>query len=245
MIASSEVVGSEQPKSVLIGYRLEWRPGDYVYQTPENYAKEVGTESARVRGLYTAPQSGCPAEIEVYKGWCWQIPGKLLYPSLKGFVPLYLGPVIHEPPVEKGPAIEVIGCALVAFKANVSLQRSPQVLLGKRAKAEGLGLWVMPGGKQDPGETPEECVRREIKEEVGVSNLIGLTPVSFAYYGGESSDKKYLMLYYAAYVAGEEPRVVAHHEFSELRWFDVDMLPAEMWQSDRDAIAATLRVRPR
>ena len=237
-------IASVPDHSVVVGYRLEWRPGDYVYYTLEDYAKETKTQSARVCGLYKNPQPGCSTDIEVYRGWCWQRPGKLLYPSLKGFVPLYLGPIVHEPPAEKGPAIDLIGCALVAFKATVPLRNCPQVLLGKRNKAEGKDLWVLPGGKQDVNESPDECVRREIKEEVGVSRLVGLKPVSFSY-NDESPTRKFLMLYYTAYVAGEEPKIVAHHEFSDLRWFDVDALPAEMWQSDRNAIASTLMMRPK
>jgi hypothetical protein len=53
------------------------------------------------------------------------------------------------------------------------------------------------------------------------------------------------MLYFTAYVAGEEPYIAAANEFSDLRWFDVDMLPVQMWQSDRDAIANALLMRPK
>ena len=143
-----------------------------------------------------------------------------------------------------GRAIDIIGCALVAFKADVPRYRPPQVLLGKRKKEEGFDLWVLPGGKQEANESPEACVRRETKEEIGVSRLISLCPVSFSY-NSETPDRKFLMLYFAAYIAGEEPRIVADHEFSDLRWFDVDALPSEMWQSDRDAIANTLMMRPK
>lgn len=150
------------------------------------------------------------------------------------------------PPVqaEATKAIDLIGCALVALKASVPLRHSPHVLLGRRKKAEGLDLWVLPGGKQDSNESPEDCVRRETKEEIGVSRLVGLRPVSFSY-NSENPNRKFLMLYFTAYVAGEEPKIVAEHEFSDLRWFSVDALPAEMWQSDRDAITNTLLMRPR
>lgn len=141
-------------------------------------------------------------------------------------------------------AIDLIGCALVALKANIPLYRSPQVLLGLRKKEEGFNLWVLPGGKQSFDESPEECLRRETKEEIGVTRLISLKPVSFAY-NNDDPNRKYLMLYYTAYIAGHEPYIAAAHEFSDLRWFDVDMLPPEMWQTDRDAIANTLLMRPK
>jgi 8-oxo-dGTP diphosphatase len=43
--------------------------------------------------------------------------------------------------------------------------RDGDVLLMKRRKEPNLGLWVAPGGKVEPGESPYECARRELYEE--------------------------------------------------------------------------------
>ncbi len=47
------------------------------------------------------------------------------------------------------------------------------VLLMLRNKEPNLGLWVGPGGKLEPGESPYDCAKRELYEETGleVNNL--------------------------------------------------------------------------
>ncbi|WP_284643677.1 NUDIX hydrolase [Paenibacillus silviterrae] len=48
------------------------------------------------------------------------------------------------------------------------LKKGNQVLMLNRAKAPLLGIWNGVGGKLEPGETPEESMRREIREETGL-----------------------------------------------------------------------------
>jgi len=50
------------------------------------------------------------------------------------------------------------------------IKKNNQILISKR-KLNGLlgGLWEFPGGKILSGETPEECIKREVKEELGIS----------------------------------------------------------------------------
>ena len=59
-----------------------------------------------------------------------------------------------------------------------------RVLIAQRP-AEGLlgGLWEFPGGKREPGESLEDCLRREIREELGVEIQVGarITSVEHAY----------------------------------------------------------------
>lgn len=81
-----------------MGYRLELKPGEYCYYTPEGYALEAYKGDAPAHALYANPQPGCPSEIEVYKGWCWVRPkynsGNIVDET---FRPLFLGPQLGAP----------------------------------------------------------------------------------------------------------------------------------------------------
>jgi mutator protein MutT len=52
--------------------------------------------------------------------------------------------------------------------------RKGEVLISQRSAASHLGgCWEFPGGKREPGESAEQCLVREIREELGVEIAVG------------------------------------------------------------------------
>lgn len=87
---------------------------------------------------------------------------------------------VPEAPVAVGaapdskPLLLVAACALVDVDGRVLLARRPE---GKKM----AGLWEFPGGKLNPGETPEAALIRELKEELGIDVAAAcLAPFAFA-----------------------------------------------------------------
>jgi len=61
-----------------------------------------------------------------------------------------------------------------------ALCQGGKVLITQRPEGKpGAGSWEFPGGKIEPGEAPDEALRRELKEELGIV-VDDVHPVSFA-----------------------------------------------------------------
>lgn len=108
-----------------------------------------------------------------------------------------------------------------------AIVRDHQILfIRHRENKSGRSYWILPGGGIEPGETEEECVRREIKEETNldvrtVSLLLEeLGPPNDIY----RSFKTYLCEPYMGKAEpGFEPEPEAANQYSivEVKWFDL------------------------
>ncbi|HZH50486.1 MAG TPA: NUDIX hydrolase [Microvirga sp.] len=113
--------------------------------------------------------------------------------------------------------------------ASVAVFRDGRVLLAARGKPPGEGLFSLPGGRVEPGETMGEAALRELQEEVGVeAKLIGLVaPVEVIEREADGRVKHHIVIaaHAARWVSGEPQ---TGPEAKEIRWVterDIAALP--------------------
>jgi 8-oxo-dGTP diphosphatase len=120
------------------------------------------------------------------------------------------------------PILLVTACALI--------DADNRILLSKRPEGKALaGLWEFPGGKVDPGETPEESLVRELREELGIETKVAcLAPLTFASHTYET-----FHLLMPLYVCRRYEGIARGMEGQEIKWVraaqlrDYPMPPAD------------------
>lgn len=120
------------------------------------------------------------------------------------------------------PILLVVACALVDADRRVLIAQRP------RDKHMG-GLWEFPGGKLEPGETPEAALIRELREELSIETREAcLAPLSFA---SHSYDHMHLLM--PLYVCRKWQGTPIPGEHQALKWVrpqalrDYPMPPAD------------------
>jgi 8-oxo-dGTP diphosphatase len=109
--------------------------------------------------------------------------------------------------------IVVVGAAVLSGGRLLAARRS--------APPELAGRWELPGGKVEPGETPERALVRELREELGV------TAEPVARVPGEWTLKPgYVLRVWTARLLAGAPEPLEDHD--ELSW----LAPEEIWAVD-------------
>ena len=102
--------------------------------------------------------------------------------------------------------------------ASVALINKDKVLLIQRNRKPYFGMWSLPGGRLEPGETPEEAAQREVLEETGL-NCFRLMPIRKMHLGDAGN---FLLQVFAT--EGFEGEIVTSDEVSAHRWARLDDL---------------------
>jgi 8-oxo-dGTP diphosphatase len=126
------------------------------------------------------------------------------------------------------------GSGGLAIKVTAAvIERGGKVLIARRKKGDRFeGRWEFPGGKIEAGESPEECLRRELREELGVEIEAPeyLCSVPFKTSGISIE----LMAFRTSLLAGE----VRCHDHDVVRWVEPEHLgDFDLTEPDRLVVA--------
>ncbi len=125
---------------------------------------------------------------------------------------------------------------LLLVVAVALIDADNRVLISQRPEGKQLaGLWEFPGGKLDPGETPEQALVRECREELGIEVCeTCLAPLTFASHSYEDFHilmPLYICRNWEGEIAPQEGQQIAWVRANRLQHYpmppaDIPLLPA-------------------
>ncbi|MDR2018469.1 MAG: (deoxy)nucleoside triphosphate pyrophosphohydrolase [Syntrophobacterales bacterium] len=118
------------------------------------------------------------------------------------------------------------------------IEKDGRILIAKRNRGkQHPGKWEFPGGTLEEGETNEECLKRELEEELGTIAEVGDFICSSEY--RYTSDYTIKLLAYRAYVLNDSFSLNAHEE---VRWVrPPDLAGYDFPEADKSIIEELVR----
>ena len=121
-----------------------------------------------------------------------------------------------------------VGVAAIVMKDG-------KVLLGKRRSGHGRGGWQFPGGHLEFGEAIEECARREVLEETGIT-IKNVRPGPFTNDIFAQEQKHYVTLFVLAEYDAGTLAVREPDKCDEWGWFEWPDLPQPLFLPIRNLL---------
>jgi ADP-ribose pyrophosphatase YjhB (NUDIX family) len=130
------------------------------------------------------------------------------------------------------PACGFIAYSNPAPAAGVILEKKNSIVLVKRRFEPQVGLWGLPAGFMEYGESPEETAIRETFEETGLR--VAIDRLHGAYRGGGVNGPRVVLLIYRARILGG--RLRPGDDAEEVGWFPLLELPDLAFRSHKTAL---------
>ena len=110
------------------------------------------------------------------------------------------------------------------------VKRDGHTLMLHKARGYQTGKWNGLGGKFDPGESPEECLKREVLEESGLTVTAAQLKGFITFPDFDGNDDWYAFVYVVTRFTGG----LKASDEGELRWVpDADVPSLDIWTGDR------------
>jgi len=134
---------------------------------------------------------------------------------------------MDDEPARDDDAVHVVSGAILRDETCLVAERGEEMSYTSR--------WELPGGKVEPGEAPEEALRRELREELDVEAVVG---VHIASGDVECEGRRFKVDVYEVALTGGWPRPVEHARHG---WFRAEELDELDWVAPHLPVVAPVQ----